>query len=118
MEAVILDLGSKERSVGFTYCGMSRCKSLDQLAFDSGPPESGMPSFERLTSYYSYKYFKATKSEEKRLDALAKKTLEDYEQERLMAEMDIDNAYETEGLSSADEQEDQLEIEFDYDCEY
>ena len=111
LPAVILDLGSSERSVGLTYTGLSRCKTLDQLAFDSSSSDGGgMPSFDRLTSYYSYKYFLATKAEEKRLDELAKKTLEDYQQEQLMAEMEIDNALETEDF---DEGDPVIEIDFE-----
>lgn len=98
LEPIIVDLGPIERSVGLTYTAMSRAKSLNQVAFDTSGPEGGMPSYDRMTRYYSYKYFLEVRAEEERLDALAKKTAADFEMQQVMGEMDIDQQAEQDSV--------------------
>ena len=62
-----------------------------------------MPSFERMTGYYNYKYMKEVLEENKRLKALEKKTMEEYEMSVMMGEMDIEPQVEN------DEQQEPLE---------
>lgn len=77
-----------ERNIGLTYCGMSRAKSLKGLAFD-GHLEK-MPSLSRLTKYYSHKYFKEVKNEDARLDELAAATIEAFQVNQMMQQMQLE----------------------------
>ena len=101
IEYVMVDLGLKERSVGLAYCGLSRAKSIHQIAFDGAQPNT-MPSFERFTSYYHYKYFIEVQAEEKRLDELAEKTMENYRTLKIMEDMDIDEALDIDEAMETD----------------
>ena len=89
LPGVILDIGRKERNVGLTYSGLSRVKSLNQLAFESAPPDT-MPSFERMTGYYNYAYMKEVQKEHQRLKVLEQKTMEEYQMNVMMREMDLE----------------------------
>ena len=109
-------MGPKERNVGLTYCALSRAKSLAGLAFD-GTRENPMPSYDRFTRYYNYEDFKAVRKEEKRLDELAKQTMEAYQMETIMEEMDLDQVSENMDLCQENETSELVEMDLDQENE-
>lgn len=67
---VIINLGKKEFACGLTYTALSRCKTLENMAFDP------MPSLDRISGIKKHKLFKQRKLEEIRLQKIEDATLE------------------------------------------
>lgn len=70
MEQMIIDLGPEEFCIGLTYTALSRCKTLEGIAFETNF------SLKRMTCYYSRKNHTLRKDEDDRLRKMQVKTLE------------------------------------------
>ena len=76
-----------------------------------------MPSYDRFTRYYNYEDFTAVSKEEKRLDELAKQTMEAYQMETIMEEMDLDQVSENMDLDQGNETSELVEMDLDQEIE-
>ena len=74
LENVIINLGEEEFCIGLCYTALSRCKSLDNMAFEP------MPGFKRLTCYIKRAKFLMRLEEDERLLNLQETTLKKLEE--------------------------------------
>ena len=68
LDDVIINLGPEEFAIGLCYTALSRCRSMEKLAFDNC-------TFKRMTCYYSRINHRLRKDEDERLLELQKDTL-------------------------------------------
>ena len=73
LDNVILNLGNEEFCIGLCYTALSRCKNLNQMAFEP------MPGFKRLTCYINRAKFLMRREEDQRLLDLQENTLKKLE---------------------------------------
>jgi hypothetical protein len=72
-------LGDKEFACGLTYTALSRCKTLENMAFDP------MPGYERISGIKKHKLFIQRKKEEIRLQKIEDATLEQFNNDMLQS---------------------------------
>ena len=86
MTKIIVNLSDEEFCLGLTYTALTRCKSIDQLAFEN------MQGYKRFSNFFNWKGFEQRRNEDKRLEALQAQTLARLDaQQQPEEEMDVDD---------------------------
>ena len=85
---VIINLGDEEFCIGLTYTALSRCKSINQLAFEP------MPGFKRITCFIKRAKFLMRREEDRKLLKLQEKTLQKLADGNVLEYEDFDMDFE------------------------